>query len=241
MTFSMIYRNERDVEIPLLLEFVDVHRPSSLLDVGYAGCAYAEPLRGVLGKDTEYIGVDKRRDRKVEEYLTGYHTGDVRHLDLATHEMVSSVSVLEHVGGQPVRAVNYAEQQVEFFQRLSDLAGRLLFVSFPFGLPGFVLGEYNNVTDEVLGRFLAIEPGAVCRFFYNQGAQMGNEWVEVGRKDARNVELLPQMGVRCVCVLTVERVGVVWDISGEEVGREETVTGKETVDAGADVLVPVVV
>lgn len=208
MSFSINYRNERDVEIPLLLAFVGQHKPASLLDVGYYSALYAKDVRGIVGKDAVYDGCDVKRDRKVETHLTAYHNGDVRYLDLPMYDMVTCVSVIEHVGGQPIRAVNYEDQQVKFFERLLALAGRWLFVTFPFGQPGFVLGEYNNITDAALDRFLASvgkDDVADVRFYTTQGAQLGNGWVETSRKAASLVTVEPSLGVRCVGILSVER------------------------------------
>lgn len=145
-----VFGNERDVEVPDLLAFVERHRVGSLLDVGahWSHAHYARQLRRLV---KVYHGVDILPDPQTAEILDAYHVGNVLDFDSpGSYDCVVSVSTLEHCGISTYRVDDYRGERDQVFEKCLSLARRHVWLSFPVGKPFFLPGEFANVTGDCL-------------------------------------------------------------------------------------------
>jgi hypothetical protein len=202
------YRNSRDVEIPLLLEFVR-SKPDikSGLDVGCADSLYIWDLRAFLSL---YDGVDLRADDRVAKALDNYFTGDVCYLHLDPHDLVLAISAVEHyrVKQKPVAFPLFS--QCRMVKKMARLARKYLFFSVPYGEPVFVPGEFMGYSKNRLGQLLfgIKDFDLKKRFFFCPNPPAGDAWSEIGQSEADKVGYSPELGVQCVCIVEGVRRGV---------------------------------
>ena len=199
--------NERDIEVPLLIRFIRKHadRIGSLLDVGayYSHAHYAKAVRAAL-PEARYDGIDLLPDSESAKILDHYYVKNLMECDLPPCDMVSCVSTIEHCGLSTYTREDYRGEQVAVFKKLNQLAKKFLYLSFPYGCDGRIAGQYANITPFILDQFLRFTDGCVTkRFYFNEFSQMKKKWQVLSEKAAGAVPLLPEKGVRCVCVLQI--------------------------------------
>ena len=200
--------NERSVEIPALLNFVQQRRNNieSLLDIGCALNEYGGDLSQLLKQGTRYDGCDLVFDSDVAPDMREYYIGDVRELDMPMYDCVISISTIEHVGMKPVQVDAPEIQQYNFFHRINRLSRKYMFVTFLFGSKGMYEKEYSSITGSQLDAFLGLVNGeAITRFYYSENPPMGALYQEVSRREAMKVELNKELGAQCVCLLGVDK------------------------------------
>lgn len=207
--------NERDVEMPALIAAIMLTRPvNSLLDVGahYSWFTYAGAVRQmVVGT---YHAVDLIECEKtraiVDQYLVG-NVCDIQ-LPLPQYDVVACVSAIEHSGISTYQSTSYSVERDRVFERLAELAGRELFMTFPFGLEGLHPGQYANVTKDDLyywEHVLLAGQGlwtVKCQFFYTEFAQGQKPWREITYEEACKVPMDKQLGTQCVCLYHATRL-----------------------------------
>jgi hypothetical protein len=210
-----MFGNERDVEVPALLRFVDEIQPKSLLDVGahFSAHTYATEIRKRMPKSegAAYWAIDLSADPEtaaiVDCYRIGDVTGDAHRQVLDTFggfDVVSCVSVIEHAREK------FGGSMDMLMARLAMLTRRGLFVSFPFGKEGKVPNEYENVTDATLKEFCELLDHAKLdpsvEFIVSDSPQLGRAgWYWTTWRHAEQIPLEASRGVRCVCMLTARR------------------------------------
>ncbi len=208
MLIEYTHYNERDVEIPSLLGAVKNSLPkiTSLLDVGarYSYPYYVPSLRLLL-EARGYSAIDIHPDLEVEEIVDEYIIGDLLDISLGTFSYITCVSVIEHVGLKDCLSSDFKLAQTEFLIKLLNHAEAGVFLTFPFGRPFVVEGEYSNITGEdflVWGK-IAQEHGygGEAKFWFNPFAQGREKWKSISFEEACEVEALPEKGCRCIGVV----------------------------------------
>jgi hypothetical protein len=200
--------NERDVEIPALMDFLEARRGRfvSLLDAGakYSHAYYATLVRGSF-PEVAYHGVDLVPDPETVRIVDAYHVGNVADVDLSPYDVVTCISMIEHCGMPSNTCGDAAAERLRVFRRLSSLARRYLFLTFPFGAEGMVPREYANVTRDELDRFVDEAEGrARTSFYYNEFPQGREKWRRLSADEASKVPVRVDRGVQCFCVLEIE-------------------------------------
>lgn len=189
----MAFGNERDVEVPALLAFLRELRPASLLDVGAFGTdrIYAHVVdQAMPGMAYDALDVIPADNPTPIPWDTYYHRDwlAVDLDELGSWEVVSCVSVLEHVGVKDERLPAPKLARRQFAHNLFQAASRGVLITCPFGIPGGIEGEYENITESDLRGFesLAHHYGfdVRCRFFIGDTPQ-GPNWREVRENVAR--------------------------------------------------------
>jgi hypothetical protein len=166
-TFESVYGTDRDVESPIVLEFISKYKPESVLDVGchWSGHTYAPEIRGMIKR---YDGVDIIPDPTLT-ILDNYHVGNV--LDIsAQYDCVMCISTLEHVGISTYKADHEAEM-FRVIDKCKQLGKRVLF-TFPVG--GDLIPDQMQTLTKAQFDYI----GGEARYFYTQGAQSMHPWYE---------------------------------------------------------------
>lgn len=209
------HRNERDVEIPILISVVEKNLAeiTSLLDVGahFTEFTYAPALSSLLADPRRYFGIDFNPDPGSERFLDAYIVGNVMNLDGLPLDFVSCVSSLEHYGVKFAISEDWVSKRYAMFRKLCDLTKKFLFVTMPYGKDGMHEKEYANLTDEQLTMFCQI---ATCMnmvleevaFYFNEFPQQGKEWVELNNKEASLIPYDDSKGTRCVALLLFRKI-----------------------------------
>ena len=188
----MSYGNERDVEVPAIIEFVrrNVSKAErrSLLDVGAHGshATYAPQVRELVSGQ-RYAAIDKIYDPLTQTIVDEWTTGD-----MLTHPMrdryhaVTCVSVIEHVGVKPWRSDTWKEERLLLFFSLLRAARHAVLITAPFG-SGFVTNEYQCVSAAELATWMTIAHmmgfSGTARYYLGESPQHG-PWKEVQHVDA---------------------------------------------------------
>lgn len=203
--------NERDVEVPSFVKFVNSSMPecNSLLDVGghYSYATYAQSIKDILSTK-QYDACDILNDPDTAKIVNKYMVGNVSELDLPKYDLVSCISVIEHCGITTYKKDDIEEEQNKIFQRMADLANQGLYLTFPYGLPGLFPEQYSNIHNSLLNKFCEYwqntkGPTATInlQFFYNEFSPQGKPWIELEREVASLVPLRVDLGlVQCVCI-----------------------------------------
>jgi hypothetical protein len=195
--------NERDIEVPAVLGFLQGKDITSLLDVGakYSYYTYAQDIRNIL-PNCLYDGVDPQFCQKTSEIIDNYYQSGVLSLN-QMYDCVTCISTLEHVGIAPVVSQDYVAEQLKVFKHCIDLCRTLFFFSFPFGAPGLYEGEYSNITESQLQEMFTYLDGFTTevRFYYNEFPQGRLLWNEVSLSEASVIPLRKDKGVQCVAFL----------------------------------------
>lgn len=190
----MSYGNERDVEVPAVVEFVARHASKSarrsLLDVGAHGshATYAPQVRDLVSGQ-RYSAIDKIYDPLTQTIVDEWVTGDVvtrNVLDTGRFDAVTCISVIEHVGIKPWRSDTWREERLLMFFSLLRIARAAVFITAPFG-KGFVTNEYQCVGPDELATWSTIAgllgfQGTV-RYYMGESPQYG-PWREVQHAEA---------------------------------------------------------
>lgn len=157
----MSYGNERDVEVPAVLDFVRRHadkgRRRSLLDVGAHGshATYAPAVRDLVSGQ-RYSAIDKIYDAVTQTIVDEWCTGDmITRPSWERFDAVMCVSVIEHVGIKPFRTDTWREERLLMFFSLLRSARFSVLVTAPFG-SGTVTNEYQCVSPDELATWSAI-------------------------------------------------------------------------------------
>lgn len=208
-----IYYNERDIEVPALIESITgfVSRIDSFVDVGgcYSYYTYSNKVRDIL-KGKVYDVIDPQNCVETAKIVDQYYVVDVREIGDISYSYVSCISTLEHVGVNPKLIKGYETEQIEVFKKLSKLAERYLFVSYPFGKPDVFLGEYSNITQKQIVKFIEILKSAGFSkidtdFFFNEFPQGREKWVSITIDEASEIPIRKEKGVQCLCILEAIR------------------------------------
>lgn len=199
--FPVKYRNERDVEIPLLMKFVKDHPDiKTALDVGCARAFYISWLRHhVLRLD----GIDFDFDESINRYLSNYFTADFVGVDLDQYDLVTAISTVEHYGIKQKPDKCPFCVQIKFIEQMAWTTKKYLFLTFPYGQSALVKDEFMVYSALKLKTLLSSleDFGLVVRFFYNRDPRQGLSWQECGSTIADDVWYDPEKGVQCVCVI----------------------------------------
>lgn len=200
--FPIRYGNERDVEIPLLVNFVTARSAyiESTLDIGCHGSSYAEEVSQLVPM---YDGIDFVVDPTVFRFFNRYFQGDVLSVDLEPYDLVTAISVIEHYGIKQEPSTAFRAKQRELVTRIGQLSKKYIFLSFPYGVAQQHENEFANIDKEQLERFERIlkDFGLTKTFYYNLKPDPGSHWVRIVQAAADNIEYVRTLGTRCVCVL----------------------------------------
>lgn len=214
--FPIIWKTDRDIENPLLIEFLQKLVPiDSLLDVGSAMSGrddrYAKKIRPFIKR---YDGVDIVADRETSRILDHYITGNFLEMMSITpddpfYDVVISVSVLEHCGVSTYKA-DPKKERIKVFTRCLQLAKKYAWISFDCGQEYTYPNELSIVTGSELENFeqIAKDLGFTFkkRFFYNQGPQASHPWYEHAKQDvAFKIPYIDYIGNQSVTVLEIEK------------------------------------
>lgn len=186
----MSYGNERDVEVPAIVDFVTRHAAKaqrrSLLDVGAHGshATYAPQVRDLVSGQ-RYSAIDKIYDPLTQTIVDEWVTGDMitrNPVDTGRFDTVTCVSVIEHVGIKPFRSDTWKEERLLMFFSLLRAARSAVLVTAPFG-HGYVTNEYQCVSPDELATWSAIAglmgfSESRARFYLSESPQ-GPTWSEV--------------------------------------------------------------
>jgi len=207
-TVNCQHKNERDLEIPALLNAVKnrLDNIKHLLDVGahYSHAHYARPLKQILD-DRTYTGVDILADDITSQIVDKYYVGNISDLDIQKHDFVSFISCIEHCGLSTYKVNDFRAEQYHIFRRIFSLANKYVLMTFPFGQDHIYPGEYANITTEMLTNFTSIanQQGFHTieeEFYYNVFAPGGHPYIQIPRDLAADVPMKKEKGTQCVCL-----------------------------------------
>lgn len=205
--FPIKYRTDRDVEVPLLLEFLEETRPTSLLDVGahWSHASYAPEVRKLV---KTYDAVDILPDPQMADIVDHYYVGKLGdHLErLPKYDTVICVSTLEHAGISTYKG-NYLAERFGLFRQCLELAEKNAWFSFPVGQNYCYPDELAVVTRGHLKTLKALAVGRLIeeRFFLTQGCPVGHPWYEHQKKDvALKIPFIDFIGCQSLCVMEVK-------------------------------------
>ena len=201
MDFEVKYRNERDVEIPLLLEFIRKHKDiEKALDVGCARSVYLEKARELI---KIFDCIDIEADQKASPFLDNYFLGDVIEKDLDIYDLVFAISVIEHYGVKQKPASCPLCSQKDMIKKLASLAKKYLFLSFPYGQPYTEPGEFIVISKDKLEYYLPAlkDFNLKIRYYINDNLQAESKWYEVDQFVADASIYDKKYGIRCVCIV----------------------------------------
>ena len=206
----MSYGNERDVEVPAVVEFVKRRIPQSgraapnLLDVGGHGshATYAPLIRPLIRR-RRYEAIDIIFDPLTKTVVDEWYTADFMKwsVPLGRFDAVTCVSVIEHVGVKPWRSDTWKEERLLMFFSLLRAARHAVLVTAPFG-HGFVTNEYQCVSPEELATWQTIAHlmgfEGTARYYLGDSPQYG-PWKEV-----QHVEACRGVAGSPFCVMVLE-------------------------------------
>ena len=157
--------NERCVEVPIGLSYLERYKPCDVLEVGNVISMYQPVFHNVLDKYDEQMGV-------VNEDVATFDT-------VKRFKLIFSISTLEHVGydewvGKSFSTPDKVLDSVDNLKRLLADDG-LLVVTMPIG--------YRNSLDE---RIFGNRFGFSSMFFLKR-VSWSNRWVEISDKEAGNI------------------------------------------------------
>lgn len=211
---TRLHFNERDVETPAFISFIrsmiaNDPRISSLLDVGahYSYATYASRVKELLAL-RKYTACDILDDPETAKVVDEYVVGNVTQLSLAKHDLVSCISVIEHCGITTYKKDDIELEQHAVFERMTDLAQKGLYLTFPYGAPGMLPNQYSNIHEGMLDKFCEhwkLVKGQSAKidlqFFYNEFSPHGKPWSELSKEEASKIPLRADLGlVQCVCI-----------------------------------------
>lgn len=202
----MIYNSERDVEIPALFNFLETHAKEieSVLDVGCYGSQYLKELQKY-----KFIvdGIDISFGETEKQFLANYFTGNIVDYSSSKYDLVICLSTLEHSGIEQYQVKNWLNERYFVIEKISSLATKFIFLTFPYGIAGGHPNFFENVTREQLDKFKEIfgDVNFSLKFFVNSFPQSGQGWLEISQSEADKEEYDPTKGVQSVCVLEIKK------------------------------------
>ncbi len=206
--FPILRRTDRDLEIPVLVDFL--HRISgnveSALDVGaqFSAGYYAPELRKTA---RIYHGLDPLPDPQTEKIVDKMIQADAVDFDFPAYDLITCVSVLEHLGQYPTVYQNYRYLRYKVFEKMLNAAKKFLWVSFPVGLNYQEAGEMSIFNEQELEFILGlIKPYKnEVGFYFTEGAQAGYPWQPSIREKCVNQAYQKHLGTQALCVIEVTK------------------------------------
>jgi len=196
--------NERDVEIPLLINFLTKNdvKYCSALDVGCAQSFYLPFIRNLVG---HLSGVDLLFQKELAQYLDEYIVGNFLFEDLSMVDWVFSVSTIEHIGIEYLPSKLYRELQLEAFAKMLNLARFGLFITFPYGEDILFDGHYYSGNRCLLDDYLKIARGCKIKkiFLSTPDPKDPMSWREIPQDLADKATNFLSGCVQTICVLEV--------------------------------------
>ena len=153
MTDFPIFNNERDIEIPILIQWLERNdcQMGSVLDVGCAFSQYASEAKPRAG---EYHGLDLIEDKTVTQYLDRFIHGNILFADVPMYDWIFSISTIEHIGVEYEATPLYREFQIEAVHKIARLAKRGFLLTFPYGEDDLFKGRYYNQNKKLLEEYM---------------------------------------------------------------------------------------
>jgi hypothetical protein len=208
MIFEKKYFNERDVEIPLMIEFIKKHKDiKSVLDIGVTGASYINKVSELVDI---FDGVDINPAPKEEKILNKFYRGDARFLKFESkYDLVMSISSIEHYGVK-VGSLRYKkiwELNARLIRVMYLLSNKYMFLTFPYGKTAKEEGEFRNINKYNLSLFRAvcIPERIKASFYFNSAPQLKGDWIKISEDTATRVQYLKEYGTRCVCIFEVKK------------------------------------
>lgn len=206
---NLVYRhyNERDLEIPALLNLVKDKQPRSFLDVGahYSWHHYAQEVKALLPEGSRYSAVDILPCQKTAAIVDRYFEGDVCSIDLQPADFVACISTIEHCGLSTYKRLQPKLERDKVFLRLLRLTKSDLFLTFPVGLEHIFPNEYANIPEDQFLSWIRIakDEGFSCRvdFYFNEFPQGKEKWHSIDLFNAFQKPMIKEKGTQCVCLL----------------------------------------
>ena len=212
--FPVVRGTDRDVELPVLSEFIESFRSNwhsfSVIDLGaaYTADTYL-PL--ILSFCLDYTGVDLREDVEVMKLMNNrtsrYLIENFNQVPInLQRDLVICLSTIEHVEVSPSGRGDILEEQRITFERCLELSRKAAFISFPVGLPRVIPGEFSIIGERLLAKWehRLIPYRWDERFFYTEGAQARKPWKEhLDRSFATTRPYVDTIGTQSLCVLRV--------------------------------------
>jgi len=208
MDFPVKYKSERDVEIPLLIDFIKKCRDiDKVLDVGCARSIYLKQVRKLV---RIFECIDMEFDKKANLFLDNYFIGDVTESNLGSYDLVFAISVIEHYGVKQRPASCPLCSQKDLVKKIASLAKKYVFLSFPYGQGAKIPGEFSVIANEELVFIIgALKEFALkVRFFGKTSPGVQKSWLEISQKRADQVVYDGRHGVTCVCIVEGEKKNV---------------------------------
>lgn len=200
----MKFNNERDIEIPAIIDFIKSHPLLTLLDVGahWSHAFYASQVRMLVDN---YDAIDILPDPQTKAMVDKYIQGNVLDYNGGKYDLVTCISTIEHAGITTYKIDNYEDEQLRIFKKILDLSKKYILITFPFGQKALHEGQFANITKENLAKFLEGVNGLIKKkFYFSEFAPEGEPWIEVNEELASKVEYISEKGTRCICILTIE-------------------------------------
>jgi len=206
--FPIVRRTDRDMEIPVLCDFLEKHSPfiKSVLDVGahYTANYYANEIRKIA---QVYHALDPLIDPDVEKIVDKFIVEDATKFKYPKYDLVTCVSVIEHVGQYPFKYDNALDMRLKMFVKMLTAAKKYFFISFPVGLEYVDPGEMSIVTESEFKMWLSfVKPYKhEVAFYYSEGPQAGHPWTLSNKEKCLNIAYNKRLGTQSLCVIAVEK------------------------------------
>ncbi len=206
--FSIKRRTDRDLEIPVLLEFLGriSAKVETALDVGgqYSNYYYLQELRKIAGV---YEVLDPLPDPETEKLVDRYIQKDGVTYEYNSYDLLICVSTLEHVGQYPIKYKDYRGKRMIMFKKMLKAAKKYFWISFPVGLDYIDPGEMTLINKNEFIEFeKLVKPYKyTIGFFYSDGPQAGQPWGISTKEKCLNLPYLEFLGNRAICVIEVRK------------------------------------
>ena len=195
-------QTERDIEIPLLLDFVKRNNNEyhNLLDVGCMQSLYLPLIREYFGA---IHGIDLLSDQGNMKYLDKFYLEDFVYAELPTFDVVISVSAIEHIGVEYLPTKLYREYQMVAVQKIIELTKKALFITFPYGEDIFVEGHYYQHNKKSLEEIKKMLQGMDYKiaFWSTPDRTKKGSWREIPQSLADQATNELSGGVNTICVI----------------------------------------
>lgn len=210
-TLEYKWFNERDIEVPLLLNLVERFKPRLFLDVGayYSWFTYGADIKPRLADDCVYDGCDILPRPQEDIYVDHWFHNNVTKIGNVSYDFVSCVSAIEHCGITTYQMKDVEDEQYRVYMKMLNIATKQLFITCPYGLPGRFEGQYQNITTEQFELWWLAADAAGFKvepqFFYNEFPQGRKKWTTISREEASRVPLDLTKGVQCMMAYLAHR------------------------------------
>lgn len=213
-TFEIKHKNAHDVEDVLLLDFLNEYQDKigSVLDVGahYSHAHYAQAVRDMAG--WRYDAVDILPDEQTANIVDRYYPcnllerqayGGIDWTVSGPYDCVFSISALEHCGMTSYKRSNPRAERLKVVDRINALSSKFVFLTFPFGQPAHVPGQYENITEDELREWEALFNDCrlkLLRCYFSESPQEGKPWVQVSREECAKIPRDPKQDQQTVAI-----------------------------------------